>query len=374
MNNNLVGNINAIFGLNLLRFGAVLMVVFGHLMLYSPSNSIVTSQLAPLFGFLGVEALLVLCGFLIGKEVYEIVVLDDLFTLRSILNYVKTSAWHFLPVYFLVSILLLLLTLFFHYSTVDTWKYFVFLQNFSSPMPAFFPESWVVPVVIFGFITLVFGLFILTKKWKTRYKSNLFLGFAILMVMVFIGCKYFHFVQAENLTIQTWDQHLKSVVIYRLDSFYIGVCGAWLYFKCFSFWVFYGKFLALLGTLLLLLLFVGVGYFQWLVDSKPLFWSVFYLPTTSLSIALFLPFLSCWDLQKTVMRRFSTFMNKISYSLFLIHYSLLLQVLVYFYPLALVPVGGFFLFSLLFFAIALFFSLALSRFYETPLRERNPKN
>ena len=241
-------------------------------------------------------------------------------------------------------------------------------------MPAFFPESWVVPVVIFGFITLVFGLLFLSKNWKTIYRSNLFLGFAILMVMVFVGCKYIYFVQAKNLTLLTWDQHLRSVVIFRLDSFYLGVCSTWLYFNCFSFWVFYRKFLALIGVLLLLLLFVGVGYFKWLIDDRPFFWAVFYLPLTSLSIALFLPFLSCWDLQKVAMRRFSTFISKISYPLFLIHYSLLLEVLLYFYPLARISVEGFFLFSLVFFASALLFSFVLCRFCESYMLRWGSKN
>ena len=166
------------------------MVVFGHLMLYRPSASIISTQLAPLLGFLGVEALLVLGGFLIGKKVYELAVLDPQFSSQSVLRFSKKMAWRFLPLYFLVLLLVLFVALLFDQSTTDVWKYFGFVQNFSSPMPAFFSESWPITIGFFGSVTLILGMYLTVKKLGFIGKAALYLGFTFLMIALFVGVKY----------------------------------------------------------------------------------------------------------------------------------------------------------------------------------------
>jgi len=353
--------------LNLLRSGAVMMVVFGHLMLYRPSTSIISSQLAPLFGFLGIEALLVLGGFLIGKQVYELVVLGAEFSLQNVLRFFKKRGWRFLPLYFLVLLLLLLITLLFDQSTTDVWKYFGFVQNFSSPMPAFFSESWPITIGFFGSVALILGMYLTVKKVRFIGKTVLFLGFTFLMIALFVGVKYIFYLQNRSLNLLEWDQYLKTLVIYRLDSFYIGVLCAWMYFNRRDFWVAYRKLLVLFGMLLMLLLFVGVGYFRLLIDSQPFFWEVLYLPMTSVSIALFLPFLSSWDLRQSWICGTCSFLCKISYPLFLIHYSVLLQVMNQFFCIKDASVGGFLISSTIFLLFGLGMSVVLHRFYEKPL-------
>jgi peptidoglycan/LPS O-acetylase OafA/YrhL len=358
---------NDIFGLNLLRSCAVLMVVFGHLMLYRPSASFISSQLAPLFGFLGVEALLVLGGFLIGKKVYELAVLGSEFSSQNVLRFFKKMAWRFLPLYFLVLLLVLFVAFSFDYPTVDVWKYFGFVQNFSSPMPVFFSESWPITIGFFGSVTLILGMYLTAEKKRFIGKASLFLGFTFLMIALFVGVKYIFYLQNRSLTLLAWDQHLKTLLIYRLDSFYIGVLCAWMYLNRRAFWVAYRKLLLLFGMLLMCLLFVGVGFFGWLIDSRPFFWEVLYLPVTSVSIALFLPFLSSWDLRKSWISATCSFLCKISYPLFLIHYSLLLQVMNQFFSIKDASVGGFLILSTIFMLLGLVMSVVLHRFYEKPL-------
>ncbi len=232
--------------MNLLRSGAVLMVVFGHLMLYRPSASVISSQLAPLFGFLGVEALLVLGGFLIGKKVYELAVLGSEFSSQNVLRFFKKMAWRFLPLYFLVLLLVLFVAFSYDYPTADVWKYFGFIQNFSSPMPAFFSESWPITIGFFGSVTLILGMYLAVKKLGFVRRTHLFLGFTFLMIALFVGSKYNYYLDTRNLTLLEWDQHLKPIVIYRLDSFYIGVFCAWMYFNRKAFWVAYRKLLVLI--------------------------------------------------------------------------------------------------------------------------------
>ncbi len=353
--------------MNLLRSCAVLMVVFGHLMLYRPSASVISSQLAPLFGFLGVEALLVLGGFLIGKKAYELAVLGSEFSSQNVLRFFKKMAWRFLPLYFLVLLLALLIALLFNQSTTDVWKYFGFIQNFSSPMPAFFSEIWPITIGFFGSVTLILGMYLTAEKLRFIGKASLFLGFTFLMIALFFGVKYNYYLDGRNLTLLEWDQHLKPIVIYRLDSFYIGVLCAWMYFNRRTFWVAYRKLFLLIGMLLMFLLFVCVGFFGWFIDSRPFFWEVLYLPMTSVSIALFLPFLSSWDLRQSWISATSSFLCKISYPLFLIHYSLLLQVMNQFFSIKDASVGGFLISSTNFMLLGLVMSVVLHRFYEKSL-------
>ncbi len=356
-----------IFGLNLLRSGSVLMVVFGHLMLYRPSPSVISSQLAPLFGFLGVEALLVLGGFLIGKKVYELAVLSPEFSLQNVLSFCKKMAWRFLPLYFLVLLSVLIITVLFDHPAVDVWKYFGFIQNFSSPIPTFFSESWSITIGFFGSVALILGMYLTVKKLRFIGKSSLFLAFTFLMIALFVGIRYNFYLQHRSLTLLAWDQHLKTLVIYRLDSFYIGVLCAWMHFTRPTFWATYSKLLFFCGIVLMLLLFVGVGYFRWLIDSQPFFWKVLYLPLTSVSIALFLPFLSNWDLRQSWISATCSFLCKISYPLFLIHYSLLLQVMNQFFSMKDASTGGFLISSTIFLLIGLGLSVVLHRFFEKPL-------
>lgn len=353
--------------MNLLRSGAVLMVVFGHLMLYRPSASVISSQLAPLFGFLGVEALLVLGGFLIGKKVYELAVLGPEFSPQNVLSFFKKLAWRFLPLYFLVLLMVVFITLLFNHPTVEVWKYFGFIQNFSSPMPSFFSESWPITIGFFGSVTLILGMYLALKKLGFVRSTHLFLGFTFLMIALFVGFKYNYYLDTRNLTLLEWDQHLKPIVIYRLDSFYIGVFCAWMYFNRKAFWVAYRKLLVLIGMLLMFLLFVCVGFFGWLIDSQPFFWEVLYLPMTSVSIALLLPFLSSWDLRQSRISAACSFLCKISYPLYLIHYSLLLQVMCPFFSVKEASDGGFLILSIIFLLFGLGMSVVLHRFYEKPL-------
>ena len=343
-------------------------------MLFRPGASVISSQLAPLFGFLGVEALLVLGGFLIGKKIYALVVLEDEFSLQNVFSFIKKIAFRFLPLYFLVLVLVFLISIFFHHPTADVWKYFLFIQNFYHPMPVFFSESWPIPIGLFGSGSLLLGMCLILKKIGSCNKSNLFLGYTLAMIALFCGCKYYYYLGNGALTLLAWDQHLRSVVMYRLDSFYIGVLGAWMYFNRSSFWVPNRKWFLLFGIFLMLLLFVGVGYFGWLIKSQPFFWEVVYFPLTSISIGLFLPFLSCIDLQQSMLGRSFSFLSSISYGLFLLHYSLLLQIMIPFCPIEGTSTGGFLILSTIFIVLALGMSAVLHRFYEKPLAKFGTKN
>ncbi len=359
-------NNNKTFGLNLLRFGAVFCVVLSHWYLYSPKAPEVISQMMSVFGFLGAEVLLVLCGFLLGRKVLHWLEMPQGLSFRYAMTYLKERAWRLLPLYYLVLVLIFAVASVFGFSYTDRWKYLFFLQNFASPMPSFFPESWLPAVVFYGSISLMLGFTMLARGFPAKRQNLLFLIFSLFFIALSISFRVGFYLSSLPITIQDWDQQLKSVVIYRLDSFYIGVLFSWISITCSYWWNRFGLMLLVFAMMLFLLLFVGVGYFGWLIESQPFFWEVWYLPSTSLAVAFLLPFASQWQFLG-FLAVFADFGRKISYALFMIHYSVLLFVLNEFFQFSSLNHSLFCFASVLYFGIAVLVSFVLYRFYQNPL-------
>ncbi|MBL0014137.1 MAG: acyltransferase [Flavobacterium sp.] len=374
MNNNRDENNDDDFGLNLLRFGSVLLVLFGHLMLFRPSVSIISSQLAPLFGFLGVEVLLVLCGFLIGKQVYTLLIAGNSSPNSAIFSFFKRCAWRVLPLYYLVLLLVVLTSRIIGYTDASTWKYFFFIQNFGSAMPIFFPESWSIPIVFFGCVILVFSVRLLVKMLPSISKSTLFFITTVGVLLLSFLCKYLYYLHYGAISLMEWDQNIKSVVIFRLDSFFVGVLCVWVYYTCSSFWINFRKPLSFVGILLMVLLFIGVGYFRFFIDSQAFFWEVLYLPLTSISIALTFPLVYQLRSNSIVIKKLLSFLGKFSLGMFLIHYSIVLLVLDYFMLISQLSAPIFFGFVVIYLTIVIVSSFILHRFFEMPIFRWGTKN
>ncbi len=374
MNNNRNDSNDDHFGLHLLRFGSVLLVIFGHWMLFSPSTSIISSQVAPLFGFLGVEVLLVLCGFLIGKRVYELLIESTSFPNSAVWGYLKRCAWRVLPLYYLVLLLVICTSMILGYTNSSIWKYFFFIQNFVSAMPPFFPESWCVPIVFFGCVILVFSVGLLVKILPSISKSTLFLSATVGILLLSFLCKYLYYLHHGTISLTEWDQNIKSVVMFRLDSFFVGVLFGWVYCSFPSFWINYRKQLFFVGILLMVFLFVGVGYFRFFIDSQPFFWEVLYLPLTSMAIAVTFPMVYQFRSNSIVGKKLLFFCDKISLGMFLIHYSFVLLIFAHFILISQTSVLIFYGLAVLYLAIVFLCSFVLHRFFEVPLLRWGTKN
>jgi peptidoglycan/LPS O-acetylase OafA/YrhL len=202
---------------------------------------------------------------------------------------------------------------------------------------------------------------------QSARKSNLILAFTIVLILISMVCKWRYYQASHNMTLVAWDQNIKSVVVFRLDSFYIGVLCAWMYLNYRSFCINNCKVLFLIGALLMVFLYVGVGYFHFFIDAQPFFWEVLYLPLTSIAISLLFPFFLQLTSRSKLINRFSTFGAKISYSLFLVHYSILLQIFNQYLMFSNTTVTVFLIFSAFYLLTALLVSYVLYRFYELPL-------
>ena len=161
-----------IYGLDLVRAAAIVLVLSSHVLWIYPPKSSIISQFLQLFGFLGVELFFVLSGFLIGTIFYKLYLKDD-FSIQSVFYFLKRRWFRTLPNYYLFLLLNTLIALYIGYSLIEWWKYLFFLQNFHTTMLPFFPESWSLSVEEFAYVGLPFSVLLVTYLLKPKLFPHL---------------------------------------------------------------------------------------------------------------------------------------------------------------------------------------------------------
>lgn len=87
MNSDIQNN-NRIFGLDVIRATAILMVVFSHIYYLIDSSNPLLISISGLFGFFGVELFFVLSGFLIGTILLN-KYMNENFSIKEIFSFLK---------------------------------------------------------------------------------------------------------------------------------------------------------------------------------------------------------------------------------------------------------------------------------------------
>jgi peptidoglycan/LPS O-acetylase OafA/YrhL len=357
-----------VFGLDLMRAVAILMVLLAHCGWIFPKGIGIFSQVLALFGFLGVEIFFVLSGFLIGRILYAIFVREP-FTFSSVKWFLRRRWFRTFPNYFLVLLINIAIGLYIGYEIEGLWKYFFFLQNFASPLLPFFPESWSLSVEEFAYLLLPMAL-LFVGALVSRSRRNAFAVITILLILVFIVAKIAYHINTADTSLTHWNIALKSVVIYRLDSIFIGVLASWIYVNYRDSWKMTKRAWAALGVILIAFFTAGVGFFGLLIDRYPFFWNVIYLPMASFAVACFLPFLSEWKAEPSPWRKPITLISLISYSIYLLHYSVVLQMLKHFVDTeSLTPLMTM-IFTASYLSLTICLSILLYRFFEKPMTDR----
>ncbi|HMI07298.1 MAG TPA: acyltransferase [Flavobacterium sp.] len=314
---------NRIFGLDLFRAAAIFMVVIANSLYLFQMQITSIGQFAAITGFLGLEMFFVLSGYMLGKYFYP-VFMEPGFGWKNAGGFLKRKLLPIFILYLLVVIMNYIIAWFADYPVNDGWKYFLLIQNFSKPIPMFFPESWGLPVIIFGVLMFVLLLSGLSKIISQKQKQAVFPIATIGLILVFIWTKWLYNDTTANTNVNQWEVSLRTVAIYRFDSVFIGVLISWLFHPDGTFckkakWV-----LALVGCGIVGFFIVGVGYLQLLIETHKVFWNIFYLPLASIGLGCFLPLLSQWESAAVFLQKPIRFLSRISYSVFLLHFSVLL--------------------------------------------------
>ncbi len=367
-----IGKKDRVFGLDLMRAVAILLVLFGHCAWIYPEGTGIISQLMALGGYLGVEVFFVLSGYLIGGILLRMF-LRERFSLAEAIIFLKRRWFRTLPNYYLVLLVNIGIAAWLGYEIKELWKYFFFLQNFAQPLLPFFPESWSLAVEEFAYIILPMVLLPAGIMMSRMQKSRVFITVTLLLCLACFCAKALYHVSVGATSLAYWNLAVKSVVVFRLDAIFYGVAAAWLHFRFKSVWERVAWPAFILGGAMLGLFTVGVGALGLFIDRYPFFWNVLYLPLTSFAVACFLPILSGWRNSYHALSYPVTFVSLVSYSVYLLHYSVILQLMKHFWSTDALSAGGRHVFTIAYLAVTFATAALLFRFFEKPVMDLREK-
>lgn len=360
------------FGLDFLRALSISLLLFSHCSWIYNSKSLF-GKLEDASGFLGVELFIVLSGFLIGGILYK-QFLHENYGFKDAYLFVSRRLMRVLPSYYLVIFILIIIYLIFGFSISEVWKYPLLIQNFDSPIPAFFPESWSLPVKEMGYVFAVAFLVIAAKLFAKVSRKTLFLLVIIGLIIVTLAAKTYYNIHSTNLDLRQWSFEIRSVVIYRIDSVLIGVLSGYFYQNHKELVMSKSKLFLASGVLLLLLLMACVIVFDFRLNNAAWFWNILCLPMVSLTICLFIPVLLNWKNPSERIANGITFICNISYSIYLLHYSIILFLLKYFIDTKDFVLWQLNIFTLLYISTTIGLSYLMYTYFEKPINEYRAKN
>lgn len=275
-----------IYGLDILRAIAILLVVFQHSTHYFGFN-VYTHSFISLGD--GVTMFFVLSGYLIGRIL--------LTNKGSLISFWLRRWLRTLPAYFFVLILLMLWD-----SNLDL-RYFTFTQAFfNARYTDLFPESW--SLCVEEWFYLLIPLLFLFRKRNT-------LSWIFLTIVLITAIRIYK--TSSGMDIISWGEVIRKSVITRLDSIMYGMLAAYISLNFSHLWDKLKKLFAL-GLLL------WIGNFL-ISDIYGYGWYGIWLsiPIQTIAVFFMIPYLSTIKTGKGIAYRFFTFISMISYSMYLIN-------------------------------------------------------
>lgn len=361
-----------IFGLDILRALAVFFVVLGH------SADLLTAKIKIIISMFpfpdGVSVFFVLSGFLIGGIFIKILETEKA-SLRTLFNFWKRRWLRTLPVYFLILIILIILSSIFTqgFSFFNVINYFFFCQNFNKPHPIFFIEAWSLSVEEWFYLLTPSFIFILVGIFKLKPKKAILISI-IGIILATIIFRYYRYSTISVTGEKVWGAIFRGQVVTRLDSLMFGVAGAYFsYYSPFK-WIKYKNQTFVLGLIAVILIHVLP---KWLFPTSTFYYCNLSFIFTSIAVLLVLPFLSELKSGKGFFYKIITYTSLISYSLYLTHASLMMQWIIT--KISILQSGSKLMIVVrygLYWVISIIIAILLYKFFEMPfmaLRDRQGK-
>lgn len=349
-----------IFGLDLLRAFAIILVLMSHSNELLPN--FIGNFLHKYFLIDGVGIFFVLSGFLIGGIL--ITDFEKEISLKSLFHFWKRRWYRTLPNYFLI--LVILTIIYFSQLELLNWlKYIPFLQNFSYPISSFFPESWSLSIEEWFYLITPFLIIILSKYSHLSLKT-IIIVVAISLILFSTGLRFYrYFTLNYEKGFRYWDLYYNRQVITRLDSMMYGILGAWI--KKYHNKVFlYRKKILLWGGVILLF---GIHFYFNFVHNYTTYIISFSL--NSIATLMTIPFLSTLIIKKhNHITKLFTLISIISYSLYLVNLSI---VSLYILPIVKCYIKNDVINFILFWLISILMSIVIYKYYENPIMKFRDK-
>ena len=358
---------NRIFGLDFLRALAIFLVVLSHVtfLVFPQEDNLVITAIR-IFGAIGVDLFFVLSGYLIGGILLKQIKLNKTSS-KDVLTFWKRRWLRTLPNYYLVFMLNLLIFITLGNQLPNQWGlYLPFLQNFSSPHPNFFTEAWSLSIEEYAYLLLPLLIFVSFKLFKGLNKQKIFFYTTVFVIFALALLKYQYYFNTAIHSYSDWSASFRKVVIYRIDSIYIGFLIVYLINAYQQFCNSYKKHLLFLGLFSFMLIHLLMFGYQLSPEKNPLFYVFVYLQVVVVSMALVFPYFSTLKYTGLFFKPIQ-FLSVHSYAIYLVNYSI---VLLSVQQLFVIEGMSFFQkigIALLFLGITLLLSVVIYRFYELPI-------
>lgn len=345
-----------VYGLDVFRAVAILIVVISHggFLLTGPLDAFPWIPLPD-----GVDLFFVLSGFLIGSMLLKEISQTGSFDGKQLLTFWKRRWFRTIPAYYLI---LLLNYLFVKFGFTDGnlenfgWQFFVFLQNFSTPLVGFFWESWSLSVEEWFYLFLpVICLFAIREM---PLKQAFLLVAALLIVLPLI---YRISISGQQLDKFWWDVTFRKLVVCRLDAIGYGVLAAYFKFYYQQIWEKFRIHFFIIGMVIC----IFILYMPKNIDS--FFMKTVYFCLISIGMALLLPFADGVKKFRTRIGKVLTHISLVSYSMYLINLALVAQVIKLHFPAT--SFGDGLMKYAVFWTIVIVVSTLLYKFFEKPLMD-----
>lgn len=310
-----------IFGLDLFRAIAILLVVMAH------GGFIIEVAIPGFPGFSvpdGVELFFVLSGFLIGGILIHLIESNRLENLKDLLQFWKRRWLRTLPTYYLV----LIINLFFAWSGLTnaktenfSWKFLLFIHNFHSPFTDFFWESWSLSIEEWFYIIAPILLLIVAAIFKSRFGAK---NAILFVIIVLTALPLFYRLSLSDVKLDAFwfDVTFRKTVVTRLDAIMYGVFVAWLwkyqnhFMNKYKWWFF--------STGVLILFFTKSHLSDDSTGFDSMTWG---FSAMGLGTSFLLPFAASWENCKWPGAKTITHVSLISYSMYLINLGLVAMVI-----------------------------------------------
>lgn len=316
---------NRVYGLDVLRALAIIIVLIGHCAILMPPraqlylNSLVVIDAVTLF--------FVLSGFLIGRILIKTFEQEKV-TFKTVTHFWMRRWFRTLPAYF--TVLFLLAFIYQEHSKRLLLKYALFVQNFNTPIKEWFTESWSLSIEEWFYLLtpIVFLIAIRIFKPDTR-KAFLYTSLAFIIAFpLYRLYKYYQVPLPRDH--HSWDFFFRMQVTTRLDSLMYGVFGAWVYYYHRDKWQQHRKARAIAGAVMIVLArAIGVYY---IVVHEGLYSCVFSFSIEAFAVLLILPYFENIKTGKGFLAPVMTFTSIISYSLYLLNFAMVALWLMYIWP------------------------------------------
>ncbi|GAB5418024.1 MAG: acyltransferase [Crocinitomicaceae bacterium] len=357
-----IGANKRVFGLDVYRAVAILLVVMSHAS-YFTGDMFAWLPSVPLPD--GVELFFVLSGFLIGTILIKTLEESERFGLKELLHFWKRRWFRTLPNYYLILLLYYILVSNSIIGGADAieqfnWKFFFFAHNLYEGFYGFFWESWSLSVEEWFYISLPLIIIALRTFLSKRHTLLAAIGILIVFPMLY------RYSQADMNYDDFWfGVEIRKVVIVRLDTIIYGVLAAYVAYYYKDFWRKTRWLTFALGMLT-----IGVVmYTPHPIDQ--LYGKVFYYTVFSIGAALLLPMASA--LRKNplgIIGRAITYVSIISYAMYLVNHWVALIIVKHYFPLTM---KQHWLAYAVFWTATITISSLIYYFYERPMTRLRDK-